>query len=232
MRMWWIYPLCAYILVCAIATGAFYVNEKRVWACIFKLAASVGFMIIGILSSFLNPVDLRYSAFVLSGLIFCIAGDVMLMLKELFEEKFETRFLLGGIIFFSAAHIIFSAAMIADVGTFNFWLLPLLLVVPIAMLLLHRAHVVTFDKYGFVMILYGIIISMSFLSALNGFIELRSDFYIAMLFAIAFFMISDSALCYTYYGSDINLKRMLNYVVMIFYYVAMILISFSVTLKA
>ena len=82
------------------------------------------------------------------------------------------------------------------------------------------------------MIIYGVLISMSFLSALNGFITLRSDFYIAMLFALAFFMISDSALLYTYYGSDINLKRMLNYVVMVFYYIAMILISFSVTLKA
>lgn len=228
---WWIYPLCAYILVCAIATGAFYVNEKRVWACIFKLAASVGFMLIGILSAFSYPEYLRYSAIILSGLVFCTAGDVMLMLKELFEEKFATRFLLGGVLFFSAAHVLFSSAMIADVGSFNFWLLPLLVVVPIAMLALHRMHVVTFDKYGIVMIAYGIVISMSFICALNGFVVLRSDFYIAMLFAIAFFMISDSALCYTYYGSDVNLKRMLNYIVMIFYYVAMILISFSVTLK-
>lgn len=229
---WWIYPLCAYILVCAIATGAFYVNEKRVWACIFKLAASVGFMLIGILSAFSNPDDLRYSAIVLSGLVFCTAGDVMLMLKELFEEKFAIRFMLGGVLFFGAAQVLFSSAMIADVGKFNFWLLPFLLIVPLGILLFHRMHVVTLDRYGVVMIIYGALISMSFLSALNGFITLRSDFYIAMLFALAFFMISDSALLYTYYGSDVNLKRMLNYVVMVFYYIAMILISFSVTLKA
>ena len=29
---WWIYPLCGYILVCAISTGAFDVNENRAWA--------------------------------------------------------------------------------------------------------------------------------------------------------------------------------------------------------
>ena len=189
---WWIYPLCAYILVCAIATGAFYVNEKRVWACIFKLAASVGFMLIGILSAFSNPDDLRYSAIVLSGLVFCTAGDVMLMLKELFEEKFAIRFMLGGVLFFGAAQVLFSSAMIADVGKFNFWLLPFLLIVPLGILLFHRMRVVTLDRYGVVMIIYGALISMSFLSALNGFITLRSEFY----------------------------------------YIAMILISFSVTLKA
>ena len=231
MNNWWLYPLCTYILVCAIATGAFYVNEKRVWACIFKLAASVGFMLIGVLSMFTHPVDLRYSAFILSAMVFCTAGDVMLMLKELFEEKFATRFMLGGVIFFGAAQVLFTSAMIADVGRFNFWLLPFLLVVPLMILLFHRMHVVSLDKYGVVMIVYGALISLSFLCALNGFIELRSDFYIAMLFAIAFFMISDSALLYTYYGTDINLKRMLNYVVMVFYYVAMILIGCSVLLK-
>ena len=158
---WWIYPLCAYILVCAIATGAFYVNEKRVWACIFKLAASVGFMLIGILSAFSNPDDLRYSAIVLSGLVFCTAGDVMLMLKELFEEKFAIRFMLGGVLFFGAAQVLFSSAMIADVGKFNFWLLPFLLIVPLGILLFHRMHVVTLDRYGVVMIIYGALISMS-----------------------------------------------------------------------
>ncbi len=229
---WWIYPLCGYILVCAIATGAFYVNEKRAWACIFKLAASVGFVLIGILSTYFHPEDLRYSAFVLTGLLFCIAGDVMLMIKELFEEKFATRFLLGGILFFSCAQILFSIAMIIDAGDFNFWLLPLLVIVPVGLIVAHKMHIVTFDRYGLVMLLYGAIISLSFISALNGLVLLRSDFYLAMMFAIAFFMISDSALCYTYYGYDNNLKRMLNYVVMLFYYVAMILISFSITLKA
>lgn len=228
-----IYVISGIMVVTAFITAAFYVNEHRVVATIAKTVSSLGFMLIAFIAlskNFDNETNLRYGMVMLTGLMLCFVGDVFLMTKELFTERTANLYLLLGVGAFSIAQILFAIRFNMYADRFIFWLLPIVLIAPAILLVSHKLNIIKLEKTGVALIAYSVIIGFTTVCALNLLIVNPSPRSIAIFVALFAFMLSDTALCYTYYGRSVTLRRILNYVVMMFYYAATILLAYSILL--
>lgn len=228
-----IYVISGIMIVTALLTAAFYVNERRVVATITKTVSSLGFMLIAFIAlskNFDNLLNLKYGMVMLTGLMLCFVGDIFLMIKELFTERTANLYLLLGVGAFALAQILFAIRFIMYADRFIYWLLPIVLIAPAILIASHRLNIMKFERTAAALIAYSVIIGFTTVCALNLVIVNTSARSVALLVALASFMLSDTALCYTYYGRSVTLRRILNYVVMIFYYVATILLAYSILL--
>lgn len=228
-----IYVISGLMVVSAFITAAFYVNEHRVVATIAKTVSSLGFMLIAFIAlskNFDNVTNLKYGMVMLTGLMLCFVGDVFLMMKELFTERTANLYLLLGVGAFSLAQIMFAIRFVMYADRFIFWLLPIVLIAPVILLVSHKLNIIRLEKTAVGLIVYSVIIGLAMICALNLLIVNPSRRSVAIFVALLAFMLSDTALCYTYYGRSITLRRILNYVVMLFYYAATILLAYSILL--
>ena len=228
-----IYVISGLMVVSAFITAAFYVNEHRVVATIAKTVSSLGFMLIAFIAlskNFDNVTNLKYGMVMLTGLMLCFVGDVFLMMKELFTERTANLYLLLGVGAFSLAQIMFAIRFVMYADKFIFWLLPIVLIAPALLLVSHKLNIIRLEKTAVGLIVYSVIIGLAMVCALNLLIVNPSRRSVAIFVALLTFMISDTALCYTYYGRSVTLRRILNYVVMLFYYAATILLAYSILL--
>lgn len=227
------------MMVTAFLTAAFYVNERRVIATIAKTVSSLGFMLIAFialsknidaLDSVNDLADLKYGMMMLTGLTLCLVGDIFLMIKELFTDRTANLYLLLGVGSFAIAQILFAIRFIMYADRFVYWLLPIILIAPAILLVSHKANIIKLEKTAAGLVAYSVIIGFTTVCALNLVIVNPSDRSVTLLVALVAFMLSDTALCYTYYGRSVTLRRVLNYVVMILYYIATILLAYSILL--
>lgn len=228
-----IYVISGIMIVTAFLTAAFYVNEHRVIATIAKTVSSLGFMLIAFIAlskNFDNLLNLKYGMVMLTGLMLCFVGDVFLMIKELFTERTANLYLLLGVGAFSLAQILFAIRFLMYADRFIYWLLPIVLVAPAILLVSHKLNIIKLEKTAIGLLIYSVIIGFATVCALNLLIVNPSRRSVALFVALAAFMISDTALCYTYYGRSVTLRRVLNYVVMLFYYSSTILLAYSILL--
>ena len=228
-----IYVISGIVIATAFLTAAFYVNEHRVVATIAKVVSSLGFMLIAFIAlskNFDNLLNLKYGMVMLTGLMLCFVGDVFLMIKELFTERTANLYLLLGVGAFSLAQIMFAIRFNMYADRFVYWLLPIVLIAPAILLVSHKLNIIRLEKTAVGLIAYSVIIGFTLVCALNLLIVNPSARSVALFVALAAFMISDTALCYTYYGRSVTLRRILNYVVMLFYYAATILLAYSILL--
>lgn len=228
------YFISAIMIITACLTAAFYVNEKRNLAAVTKIVSSLGFMLIGFImlsKNFGNLVNLKYGIVMLTGLIMCFVGDIFLLMKELFDDaRISNMYLVLGVLSFAFAQILFAIMFIKYSPSFKFYLLPLTLVSPILLIVAHKIKIIRFDKRAVVMIIYSLLINFTTVCALNLAITAPSKLSATLIVAMILFMCSDSALCYTYYGRSVTLRRILNYAVMICYYITTILLAYSIML--
>jgi uncharacterized membrane protein YhhN len=93
-------------------------RPTRTQVYIFKPTTTILIILIALLGgSAISPV---YRLLILLGLLFCLGGDILLMLPR--------RYFIFGLVSFLIGHLLYIAAFIADAGfTFSWWLLPLLL---------------------------------------------------------------------------------------------------------
>lgn len=228
-----IYVISGIMVVTSFLTAAFYVNEHRVVATITKTVSSLGFMLIAFIAlskNFDNLLNLKYGMVMLTGLMLCFVGDVFLMIKELFTDRTANLYLLLGVGSFALAQILFAIRFIMYADRFIYWLIPIVLIAPAILLLSHKFNIMKLEKTAAGLIAYSVIIGFTTICALNLLIVNPSARSVALFVALASFMLSDTALCYTYYGRSITLRRVLNYVVMLFYYAATILLAYSILL--
>ncbi len=228
-----IYVISGVMIVTAFLTAAFYVNEHRVVATIAKTVSSLGFMLIAFIAlskNFDNLLNLKYGMVMLTGLMLCFVGDVFLMMKELFTERTANLYLLLGVGAFTLAQIMFAIRFIMYADRFIFWLIPLVLIAPAILLVSHKLNIIKLERTAIGLLIYSVIIGFTTVCALNLMIVSPSPRSTALFVALLAFMISDTALCYTYYGRSVTLRRVLNYVVMLFYYSATILLAYSILL--
>lgn len=228
-----IYVISGIMIISAFLTAAFYVNEHRVIATIAKTVSSLGFMLIGFIAlskNFDNLLNLKYGMVMLTGLMLCFVGDVFLMIKELFTERTANLYLLFGVGAFSLAQILFAIRFIMYADRFIYWLIPIVVIAPAILLISHKLKIMKLERTAVGLIAYSVIIGFTTICALNLLIVNPSRRSVALFVALLAFMLSDTALCYTYYGRSVTLRRILNYVVMLFYYSATILLAYSILL--
>lgn len=221
------YILTAICLLFAIATATLYFLNKNKLAGCCKMIASIAFIINCICAINYSSLVSTYGYLVLSALIMGLSGDSLLMIKELATGKAEKYYLYSGVSSFYLCQILLIIALIVRAGSFQFAFLPLCFVIPVGMLISHKIKQVNFNKDGPFMILYGVILSLTMVCAINMYYQLRTTFALVAMIGSICFAISDTFLGLYYFGVKGN-KKAMNFPIMIFYYAAQCLYILSI----
>ena len=156
-----------------------------------------------------------YKGLVIAGLVFCLGGDVFLMLPA--------RFFIVGLVSFLIGHVLYIAAFVTDAG-FQFsvwWLLPLLVFGGVVYGRLH-AHL---GKMRLPVIIYMItILTMAWQALARWSVQPSSSALLAAIGAVSF-VLSDSALALDRFRAKFRSARV---IVLSTYWLAQWLIALSV----
>lgn len=116
MSLLWILTMAAVVTAVFAIQGEYKPARTQVY--IFKPLTTSLIIIIALTSG--SAVPPPYQALIVTGLFFCLGGDVLLMLPP--------RYFIFGLASFLFGHLLYIAAFVTDAGfTFSWWGLPLLL---------------------------------------------------------------------------------------------------------
>lgn len=223
------YILTALCLVFALATAALYFLDKKKLAGASKMVASILFIVNCIFAINNSSLVSAYGYLIMSALVMGLSGDSLLMVKELATGKAEKYYLYSGVSSFYVCQILLTIALIMRAGDFNFAFLPLCFVIPLGMLISNKTKHVEFKSDGPFMILYGVVLSLTMVCAINMYFQLRTTFALVAMLGSICFAISDTFLGLYYFGVSKD-KRAFNFPIMIFYYSAQCLYILSILL--
>lgn len=195
-----------------------------------KAAASALFLLTGALCTIATPLQglyPSYATFILLGLVFGFAGDVLLELQEAYPEK-QHIFFIAGLSSFLIGHIFYVIALSRFTPTT--FLQPLVVVVLfIATLALEKLFRIQLNRMKIPVYLYAAVISAMVGYAVGAAIYTTSALTVVTLIAAILFFISDAVLAYIYFGpKKVFVLRAIN---LGCYYLAQILLAFSIFLR-
>lgn len=198
-------------------------QEKYQAAVILKGSASLCFVLLGIIAAQNSSGILGFSKLIIAGLIFGMAGDILLNMRYLFEKNGQKVFLVG-ILIFMIGHVMYLIALLKEAVN---CLVPIAIgVVLAALLLLWIFSKVTAAKAFkiFGVFYVGAVTVMAVTGVWNGIFMAGSK---DLIFAVGgiLFLISDVILIFnTFTGSSKLSMRVMN---LSLYYIGQILIACS-----
>lgn len=226
--MTFLYVLGSLSVLSAVLSGYFNVKEKAALRLMMKTAASLLFLLLGIAATAISGTYKSYAILVICALIFGLLGDIFLAVNTLATERGQKVFNAMGLTTFTVGHGFFIYIFLS--GThFNFYLLPLLLILPIALTTLVKMKIIKAGKFNIAFIAYSFILGLMAVSTVNLYINEPSSVNAMVLAAGLLFAASDCSLVIRSYS---NLeRRKVNYlifVVLITYYVAQVLFALTI----
>ncbi len=208
---YWLIPLIIGILLLGVFLY-FRVKEKRLIAVIIKGCVSLMFIATGVIAwlTSKNPNNM-FGLFVIIGLVFGLAGDVLLDLKYMSQSK-EHLFTVLGFLAFAACHICFTSGLF--IHFFNFNANPFFLIVPalvtallvVITLLMEKFTMIRYKEMKPYVILYGIFLFFAVCIYMSTCIQTTwsNPTLFIMFGGLVAFMLSDLILNNTYFASGFN----------------------------
>jgi hypothetical protein len=217
------------VIITALLAGAFAYSRfkgKEKLSFILKVSASAGFVITAIIAASLGSGSKTFLTLMFIAISLGFLGDVALGLRTLIP-KYKIYFVTVGIVIFLAGHVIFSICYINYAGVE--WWLYLVNIIP-ALLIMSMTYVLKY-KLTFAYKILGLIYSYTITLMLLGAIALfETGAGIAGTLILAggiSFYISDCLLSASYFKLKVGNYKILNLIVHITYYLAQILLAFS-----
>ena len=203
--------------------------EVRVSDVIFKIAASMMFVLIGVVSFITNPVDVKYGLLVVFGLCFGVLGDIFIDLKSIYPQHKKIH-LNSGFIFFILEHtVLISAILIGYPMTFTNFLI--CLICPAVALVVARLYEGIFKiKFGEFRTISYFYTAFLFMTISVGFMTMTTNGFglSQILFFVGgvLFFASDAVLSSMFFKEGRNIKPLVvaNHLL---YYPAQVLIASS-----
>lgn len=165
---------------------------------LLKGMASASFVGVGIVFCCYYPMGGVSIAMLLCGLVFGMAGDILLALKGVYKSK-ENTFLLVGLLSFLVGHI-FYIALFVSFSSFNFWIFLFAPLLTVALMLIAKLLKCKFGVMYAPVVIYCLVISGMLFCAINCLIAGANVFTIVMLVAAVLFFLSDVVLCFIYFN--------------------------------
>lgn len=195
---------------------------------LFKLFASIGFVLIGLIGAFLNKSNLEYSVWIIMALSLGLLGDICLGLKNILF-KYKLYLVSVGIVLFLFGHIAYSIVFIGQVGANYVVFVVNILVATILMTIAKILKLKLSFAYRILGFLYCYTITLMLTSAAGYFLFNAATLTgWLVLIGSANFYASDLMLSVSYFKPDIKKKNKLNLFVHITYYIAQILLALSI----
>jgi uncharacterized membrane protein YhhN len=224
------YIIASLSLISAIFSGLFNIKDRPMARTSFKTLASVLFLATAIFSMYQAGKDTNYTIMVLTALTSGMLGDIFLSVDGLVFEKYRNYFMVIGAICFGMGHILFSAIFLSLVGSFEYYLLIIMAIIPILLFLMSKMAKINFGKFTIPVYVYSIMLSLMLITGINLFIQNGTIGALLILIAAILFTISDSCLAlkeFAYKGRH----KPLIYIVLITYYIAQNLFALTVMLS-
>jgi uncharacterized membrane protein YhhN len=208
----------------------FTVPDKISSRVLYKALASVGFVVVGILSLIpRNCPDLIYSGGILLALILGLMGDMLLSLHPFLNKKEADKFNLAGMLCFLLGHVMYYIVFVRETG-FNPWTIPFILILPIACFALIKMKIIEAQQkapaFTLPILIYSLIISCMLVQGVYLYITGAIAPAALILIGSLLFVISDSTLIFHNF-SRFSRKWMMPLCLM-FYYSAQILFALSI----
>lgn len=180
---------------------------------IFKPITTILIILLAVQGS--GDVSALYKGLILAGLLFCLGGDVLLMLPP--------RYFIAGLASFLIGHLFYIIAFVTDVGfVWSWWGLPLLVYAGFIYWLLHAY----LGKMRIPVIFYITTISVMAWQALGRWSIAPGSSVLLAAVGASFFVVSDSVLSYNLFRQKFSAARI---IVLTTYWVAQWFIAMSVT---
>ncbi len=199
-----------------------------------KAAASLCFIVTGIVAFALNQHNFAYANLILYGLVFSMLGDIWLDLKYVYPKDSDI-FTFAGIGSFMAAHCLYVPAILMGYKEYiwwHFWVdAAVCSVFVLNTVSLGKSGKLSYGKFKGISIAYTVFVMATVLLSINGFVAsgFKSAKYLLLSFAGSMFALSDLLLSYIYFGNKNNSKYVLaNHIL---YYSAQFLVASSIMLE-
>lgn len=196
---------------------------------IAKSLASLCFVISGAIAYSCNHPS-STSVLILCALIAGLIGDVLLGYRSK-NEKTQMALDAGGMFAFIAGHALFITAFLLRATSFNLALIVLIVGLPIVVVILFKAKVLTSDKPIMILgaLLYSVVAGTFLSSGINLYLCGATTVTKMILAGTVLFATSDLTLAFLNYNKTVNRAIVFPFV-LIFYYVGQNLIALSMML--
>ena len=226
-----IYLLIPISVILGVLSGTFNLKIKPVYRILFKGLASLSFIAIALIATYLKGTFNLYSVLVIGALILGTVGDLYLcMNKDLAQPNHAPYlFLIGGACFFGG-HILFAISYAVQ-APLKLYLLPCILILPalLGVALLVGRKKINLGKFTPFAFIYGVILNLMLVVTVNAFVANQNLFGILSLVAGILFVTSDGSLFFKEF-SHLKGNSVLIYTVLLTYYVAQSLFAYTILL--
>lgn len=194
---------------------------------LFKFLSSFGFMSVAVLGFCINPdCDADYFCLVLFGLMFGLAGDILLGLKEI-APKFRMRLIGMGTGAFLIGHIFFLVAFLR-IWEFKLVSVALIAVVAVASAILLKALNMKVDlRMGIILTVYYVLLWYKAIVSAWLLFQTGDAAFLVTTIGCVLFIFSDTCLALVYF-TPTKSKNKLVTMELSSYYPAQILLALSV----
>ncbi|MDR3185427.1 MAG: lysoplasmalogenase [Christensenellaceae bacterium] len=196
---------------------------------VFKFLSSFSFCLAGVIAAFsrgaFNPTFA--GSMLIMALILALCGDVILALPHYVAFEYKDLFSAIGGASFLLGHVLYCIVFFS-IGSFNYYLLPVIILIPLLYFIINKVKVVNFGKNFPLILGYGSILSALLLATLN----LSINGNVAGCFSLAaavLFILSDSSLfLYTFGCKEFMKGKAIVWLIFLPYYLAQALFVFSI----
>lgn len=219
---------CVSVLL-GILSGIFNLKNRPLLRLIAKMAASLTFLAVGLAATALTERTGLYPILVVTALILGLLGDIFLCLHALTDPKSRQMFDAIGLAFFALGHLFF-IGIFFSLAPFYWWLLPIIVVLPVALLIAMRLKVIKGGKMTVPMVVYATMLGLMVISSVNAYLHLKTVSTHVALVAAVFFACSDTFLTFKDYGHRWKDNPVLIQLVLITYYAAQAMFAITIIL--
>lgn len=219
---------CVSVLL-GIGSGIFNLRNRPLLRLIAKMTASLTFLAVGLAATALTERTGLYPILVLTALILGLLGDIFLCLHGLTAPESRQMFDAIGMAFFALGHLFF-VGIFFSLCPFYWWLLPCVVVLPVALSIAVRLKVIKGEKMLIPMVIYATMLGLMVISSVNAYLHLKTPSTHVALVAAVFFAFSDMSLTFKDYSYRWKDNPFLIQFVLITYYAAQSMFAITIIL--
>ena len=172
-------------------------KDEKLKTFFIKLACSLSFLSIGIISFCINDSKSLSQILILIGLALCLIGDIVLGLRRI--TPFHDLCLLIGSLVFILGHFGYDSGLFLNFHEDVLALIIITIVIWIIYLILMKLTHVNLGTFKIPCLFYSLSSSIMFSITLVSLIKYQTIFHVIIFVGITLFTISDILLCYTYF---------------------------------
>lgn len=197
---------------------------------LFKAAASLCFILTGVIALIYNPVNTEYGALLIMGAALGLFGDILLDFKGVYEKD-KITYMFGGFIAFLLGHIFYTTAIIRNAALK--WQTVLIcaavaIVVSVINTAMGKVMKLDFGKFKGIVLLYTAFLTMTLLCSVAAAVVTKGNSgYIIMSVGALMFLLSDAVLSNTFFGKGFD-KPVHYFINHFLYYAGQLLIAASI----